>query len=75
MEKKELANSEEKREVLLKIAELSKLPGMIPSDDTILLNEPLTQNSMEFSKWLDDVRSSFLELSILVGRALDIQLQ
>ena len=75
MEKQEPENAEEKREILVKIAELSKLLGMIPNDDTILLNEPLTHNSMELSKWLDDVRDRFLGLSTQVGRALDLQLQ
>lgn len=75
MEKQELGNTEEKREILARIGELSRLLGMIPSDDTILLSEPLTDNSMELSKWLSDVRGRFLGLSTLVGRALDIQLQ
>jgi hypothetical protein len=75
VEKQELGNTEEKREILARIAELSKLLGMIPSDDTILLSEPLTDNSMELSKWLSDVRGRFLGLSTLVGRALDLQLQ
>jgi hypothetical protein len=75
VEKQEPGNAEERKEILLKIAELSRLLGMIPSDDTILLSEPLTDNSMELSKWLSDVRDRFLGLSTLVGRALDLQLQ
>jgi hypothetical protein len=73
--KKDLVNAEERKEILEKIAELSKLLGMIPNDDTILLNEPLTNDSMELSRWLSDVRGRFFEFSTLVGRALDIQLQ
>jgi hypothetical protein len=75
VEEQELGNAEERKEILVRISELSRLLGMIPSDDTILLNEPLTSNSMELSKWLSDVRDRFLGLSTLVGRALDIQLQ
>ena len=75
MKKQDLVNAEEGKEILVRISELSRLLGMIPSDATILLNEPLTDNSMELSKWLSDVRSRFLGLSTLVGRALDIQLQ
>jgi hypothetical protein len=48
---------------------------MIPSDDAIQLHEPLTENQMAFSDWLDAVRGSFLKLSLLVGKEMDIQLQ
>lgn len=57
------------------IAALSRLLGMIPSDDTIQLSEPITHHSMAFTEWLDDVRNSFLKLSVLIGKELDIQLQ
>ena len=62
-------------EIIEQIADLSKLLGMIPSDDTITVNEPVTNNSMELSKWFSDVRNSFLKLSILIGKALDLNLQ
>lgn len=75
MKKQDLVNAEERKEILVRISELSRLLGMIPSDDTILLNEPLTNDSMELSKWLSDVRDRFLGLSTLIGRALDIELQ
>jgi len=63
----------------IKIAEqisaLSRLLGMIPSDDTIQLSEPMTDHSMALSEWLNDARNSFLKLSVLIGKELDIQLQ
>jgi len=57
------------------IAALSGLLGMIPSDDTIQLSEPMTHHSMALSEWLNDARNSFLKLSVLIGKELDIQLQ
>ena len=57
------------------IAVLSRLLGMIPSDDTIELSEAMTHHSMALSEWLNDARNSFLKLSVLIGKALDIQLQ
>ncbi len=75
MEKREPEKAEERGEITVKIGELSRLLGMIPNDDTTLLEEPLTHNSMELSAWLTDVRNRFLELSISVGRALDLRLQ
>jgi len=65
----------DKTEIIEQIADLSKLLGMIPSDDTITVNEPVTHNSMELSKWFSDARNSFLKLSILIGKALDLNLQ
>jgi hypothetical protein len=62
-------------EILEQIADLSKLLGMIPGDDTIAVNEPVTNNSMELSKWFSDARNSFLKLSTLIGKALDLNLQ
>ena len=55
--------SADKTEIIAQIADLSKLLGMIPSDDTVTVNEPVTQKSMELSKWFDDTRKSFLKLS------------
>ena len=57
------------------IAVLSRLLGMIPSDDTIELSEAMTDHSMALSEWLNDARNSFLKLSVLIGKELDIQLQ
>ena len=62
-------------EIMEQIADLSKLLGMIPSDDTITVNEAGTHNSIELSKWFSDARNSFLKLSTLIGKALDLNLQ
>lgn len=67
--------SADKTKIIAQIADLSKLLGMIPSDDTITVNEPVTHSSMELSKWFSDARNSFLKLSILIGKALDLNLQ
>ncbi len=61
--------------IMEQIADLSKLLGMIPSDDTVTVNEPVTHNSMELSKWFSKTRDSFLKLSILLDKALDLNLQ
>ena len=66
--------SADKSEIIAQIADLSKLLGMIPSDDTVTVNEPVTQKSMELSKWFDDTRKSFLKLSILLNKTLDLNL-
>jgi hypothetical protein len=65
----------QKARIITQIAELSQLLGMIPSDDTILIHETLTQNKMVLSDWLSATRDSFLKLSLLVSRELDIQVQ
>jgi len=64
-----------KTEIIIEIAELSRLLGMIPTDDTIKIHEPLTQNKMVLSDWLSATRDSFLKLSLLISKELDIQLQ
>ena len=71
------ANNVEDQKVKIKkqVADLARLLGMIPSDDTITISEPVTQNSTSLANWLDDTRNSFLTLSILISKALDIQLQ
>ena len=56
----------DKSEIIAQIDDLSKLLGMIPSDDTVTVNEPVTHKSMELSKWFNDTRNSFLKLSILL---------
>ena len=65
----------DKTRIVEQIADLSRLLGMIPSDDTVTVNEPLTQKSMELSKWFDDTRKSFLKLSILLDKTLNLNLQ
>jgi len=67
--------SVDKPAIIEQIADLSKLLGMIPSDDTVTINEPVTEKSMELSKWLNDTRNSFLKLSILLDKTLDLNLQ
>ena len=47
-----------KREIIIQIADLSRLLGMIPSDDITV----------------SDARTSFLKLSILISQALDFKL-
>jgi hypothetical protein len=65
----------QKTRIITHIAELSRLLGMIPSDDTIQIDEPLTQNKMVLSDWFSATRDSFLKLSLLISKELDIQLQ
>jgi hypothetical protein len=65
----------QKTAIATQIAALSRLLGLIPSGDAIQLHEPLTDNQMPLSDWLDAVRGSFLKLSLLVGKEMDIQLQ
>jgi ubiquinone/menaquinone biosynthesis C-methylase UbiE len=66
---------DQKLKIVTQIADLSRLLGMIPSDDTIEVHEPTTHNSMALSKWFSVTRSSFLRLSVLISKTLDIQLQ
>ena len=66
---------EQKALVITQIAELSRLLGMIPSDGTVELHEPLTQKSMALSDWFRATRASFLKLSLLISKGMDIQMQ
>ena len=66
---------DQKMKISAQIAELSRLLGMIPSDSTIDVHEPMTHNTMALSNWLNTTRDSFLKLSLLISKALDIQLQ
>ena len=66
---------DQKAKIIKQIAELSRLLGMIPSDDKIIIHEPLTQNKILISDWLSATRDSFLKLSVLISKELDIQLQ
>ena len=47
-----------KKEIVMQIADLSRLLGMIPGDDQSISN----------------ARDSFLKLSVLISKALDIKL-
>jgi hypothetical protein len=66
---------DQKIKIIAQTAELSRLLGMIPSDGTIDVHEPITHNTMALSNWLSTTRDSFLKLSLLISKALDIQLQ
>jgi hypothetical protein len=66
---------DQKTKIIAQTAELSRLLGMIPSDGTIDVHEPMTHNSMALSNWLSVTRESFLRLSLLISKALDIQFQ
>ena len=68
-------SEKQKAKIKSQIAELSRLLSMIPSDDTIKIHEPLTQNEMVLSDWMSATRDSFLKLSLLISKELDIQLQ
>jgi len=64
-----------RKKITANIEELSRLLGMIPSDNTIQLYAPLAQNKMALSDWLSATRESFFKLSLLISKELDIQLQ
>jgi hypothetical protein len=64
----------DKTRIVEQIADLSRLLGMIPSDDTVSVREPVTHNSMQLSKWLGETRDSFLKLSLLLNESLDLNL-
>jgi len=66
---------DQKMKIIAQTAELSRLLGMIPSDSNIEVHEPITHNAMALSDWLNTTRDSFLKLSLLISKALDIQLQ
>ncbi len=68
-------SNEDKARIVKQIADLSRLLGMIPSDDTIAVNEPVTENSMQLSEWFGEARDSFLTLSVLLDKSLDLNLQ
>lgn len=65
----------QKTKIIAQIAELSRLLGMIPSDDTIEIHDPMTKNRMALSDWLSSTRDSFLKLSLLISKELDTQLR
>jgi hypothetical protein len=65
----------DKTKIKEQIADLSKLLGMIPSDDMVLVNNPVTQKSLTLSKWFDETRKSFLKLSILLDKSLDLEIR
>ena len=66
---------DQKMKIIAQTADLSRLLGMIPSDGTIAVHDHMTNNSRLLSDWLSAARDSFLRLSILISKTLDIQLQ
>lgn len=66
---------DQKLKITTEIAEMSRLLAMIPSSVDIAVREPMTGKSMGLSEWLDATRGTLLRLSILIGKALDVQLQ
>ena len=66
---------DQKRKITAQTAELSRPLGMIPSDGSIEVQEPMTNHSMKLSDWLSTTRDSFLRLSLLISKTLDIELQ
>ena len=59
----EPANFEaQKAKIIAQISDLSRLLGMVPSDDTITLSEPLNQTTMMLSNWMSDTRNSFFKI-------------
>jgi hypothetical protein len=66
---------EQKTRIMEQTAELSRLLGMVPTDDTIDVQDPLTHDLMALSDWLSETRDAFLTLSTSISKALDIQLQ
>jgi hypothetical protein len=71
---RETAESQ-KTAIVTQIAALSRLLGMIPANDAIQMHEPLTENKMAFSDWLSAVRGSFLKLSLLISKEMNIAVQ
>ena len=65
----------DKKEIVEQIGHLSRLLGMIPSDETIAVREPVTNDSMQLSEWFGETRDAFLKLSLLLGKSLDLDLQ
>ena len=68
-------SEDQKIKIIAQTAELSRLLGMIPSDGSIEIHEPVTHHSMTLSNWFSATRDSFLTLSVLISKALDIELQ
>jgi hypothetical protein len=66
---------DQKARITAEVAELSRLLGMIPSDGTIEIQEPLTQNKIALSDWFSATRDSVLRLSLLISKEMDIQMQ
>jgi len=70
-----MGDNVDKTEIMGQIADMSRLLGMIPDDGTVAIKNPITLEAMELSGWFAETRDSFLRLSLLVGRALDLPFQ
>ena len=66
---------DQKARIISQTAELSRLLGMIPADSSIEVKVPVTRDYMTLKDWLSETRNSFLKLSVLISKALNIQLQ
>jgi len=66
---------DQKIEITEQIKALSGLLGIVPSDPTTNVHEPMTNDSMTLENWLSATRDSFLKLSLLISRTLDIPLE
>jgi hypothetical protein len=49
-------HEDQKTKIIAQAAELSRLLGMIPSDGTINVHEPMAHNSMVLSNWFSATR-------------------
>jgi hypothetical protein len=65
----------DKTEIMGQIADMSRLLGMLPEDGTVSVTNPITSEGLTLSEWFAETRDSFLRLSLLVGRALDLPFQ
>ena len=66
-------NSEvQKPKIKTQIKELSRLLGMVPLNSEVKMQDPVTQYDVELSNWLSETRDSFLKLSLLISKELDI---
>ena len=66
---------DQKTRIISQTAELSRLLGMIPADSSIEVKVPETRDCITLKDWLSETRNSFLKLSLLMSKALNIQLQ
>jgi hypothetical protein len=68
-------SSVEYAEIIGLIADLSRLLGMIPSDSSVPVEDPVTDQSLELSAWLAESRDALLRLSTKLNEVLDLHFQ
>lgn len=68
-------SSVENAEIIGLIADLSRLLGMIPSDDSVTVKDAVTDQSLELSDWLAESRDALLRLSTKLDEVLDLHFQ